>query len=124
MAKMSPETKLLAFADSPSECEAEQLVRAGAHGYLSVTSMPQLVAKAIRVVLEGDIWVGRRTLLHLIEELRDLAFQKTVGDRQRTRAKLAATDVRGNGNVAAIAASMAVPPDSSTCSAAMVLEAN
>ncbi|MGD8310086.1 MAG: response regulator transcription factor [Chromatiales bacterium] len=67
---LSPGTRLVAFADDPAECEARYLVKAGVRGYLPVTTMPHVVAKAVRVVLDGDLWVGRRTLLSLIEELQ------------------------------------------------------
>lgn len=67
---LSPGTRLLVFADDPTDCEARAMVKAGARGYMAVASMPSLVSKAVRVVLGGDLWVSRRALVGLIEELR------------------------------------------------------
>ena len=65
-----PQTKLLVFSDTPTESEGLRLLRIGMHGYLNTYTARDLVSKAVNVVSQGEIWIGRRLMLHLIDELR------------------------------------------------------
>lgn len=65
----SPETKIVIVGKPSGDeylCEALLL---GVRGFLSTDLTGQDCAKAIRVILGGDVWVARRTLLQTLEGL-------------------------------------------------------
>jgi len=59
------------------EIQEPQIVEAlllGASGLLTNDTTPELLFKAIRTVLKGQYWVGRDTVNHLIQALREYAL--------------------------------------------------
>lgn len=68
--ELSPATRLMVFSDRPNEIEERHLLRAGLHGYLNTHASPQFIRKAVKVNCNGDMWVSRRLLAGMFEELR------------------------------------------------------
>lgn len=64
-----PKVALLVLSDLPTEQEGRALMRHGIRGYANAHIQPRLLTKALRVIRQGEIWVGRRLMQHLIEEL-------------------------------------------------------
>lgn len=65
------EARLLVLSDQPDTNEERQLLRAGMHGYLNTYSAPRLIQKAVAIVRDGDLWVQRKLLAELFDEMRD-----------------------------------------------------
>lgn len=65
-----PRTRLLVFTHKAVEAEARHLLGLGMHGYLKVSDPPDVISKAVDIVLAGDLWVERKTLVHLLGELQ------------------------------------------------------
>jgi DNA-binding NarL/FixJ family response regulator len=72
-----PEARLVLLTGAPDEREGIVLLKAGARGYCDRDIEPVLLAKAVDVVLKGEVWVGRKLIPHLLEELA------TASERQR-----------------------------------------
>lgn len=68
--ELSPDARLLVFSDTPNDNEERHLLRSGMHGYLNTYASPQFVRKAVKVNCAGDMWVSRRLLAGIFEELR------------------------------------------------------
>gem|GEM_PF-487032 len=64
-----PGALLMALSDLPGEPEGRALMRLGVHGYANAHINAGLLTKAVRVIRQGEVWVGRRLMQHLIEEL-------------------------------------------------------
>jgi DNA-binding NarL/FixJ family response regulator len=59
----SPKTRLIQLLSSkPDDEDLIERIRNGLQGYLSASSSPALIAKAIRAVAAGEIWAERRLL--------------------------------------------------------------
>ncbi|MFQ5520132.1 MAG: response regulator transcription factor, partial [Candidatus Methylomirabilia bacterium] len=56
---LSPTTRTILLVESPDDLEAVRALKEGAGGYCSRTTEPALLLKAIRLVRNGEIWVGR-----------------------------------------------------------------
>jgi len=67
--KAWPDAPLLVLSDLPAEQEGRALMRHGIRGYANAHINARLLAKAVRVIRRGEVWVGRRLMQHLIEEL-------------------------------------------------------
>jgi two-component system, NarL family, nitrate/nitrite response regulator NarL len=60
-----------------AEIQTPQIVEAlllGASGLIMKDTTPELLFKAIRIVLSGQYWIGRETVNDLIQALRDLSL--------------------------------------------------
>lgn len=57
------------MATEPSDTEGLGYIKAGCRGYANRMMSPTLLKKAVEVVLNGEVWVGRKLMLRLIEEL-------------------------------------------------------
>ncbi len=57
------------MASEPSDGEGLGYIKAGCRGYANRMMSPTLLKKAVEVVLNGEVWVGRKLMLRLIEEL-------------------------------------------------------
>jgi DNA-binding NarL/FixJ family response regulator len=66
--RLSPSTGVIVFNKNPND-QAMGLVKAGAKGVCHTDIDLSLLSKAIRVVQKGEIWVGRKTVSRLLEEL-------------------------------------------------------
>ena len=60
---------VLCCAGQPSEDEGLELIRAGARGYCNAYMAPSLLRKAVELVCQGEVWVGRKLILRLISEM-------------------------------------------------------
>ncbi|MGH7312633.1 MAG: LuxR C-terminal-related transcriptional regulator [Candidatus Rokuibacteriota bacterium] len=69
---LSALAKVIVLADLDDDALAIQALKAGASGFCPRDTAPALIRKAVRLVEAGEIWVGRRVLLRLIEELAEL----------------------------------------------------
>ncbi len=66
---LSPATRTILLADSPDDSVAVRALKEGARGYCPRKTDPALLLSATRLVREGEIWVGRKVIFRLIEEL-------------------------------------------------------
>lgn len=78
----SPDTKAIILSDHDEAPIVQEALKQGARGYI-VKGEGTDLRKAIKVVHEGEVWVRRRVLAAVIEELRHLAeltFPATEGE--------------------------------------------
>jgi DNA-binding NarL/FixJ family response regulator len=69
---LSALAKTIVLANVDDEALAIQALRAGASGFCARNTPTALIRKAVQLVEAGEIWVGRRVMLGLIEELAAL----------------------------------------------------
>lgn len=74
--QLSPETKIVLFARSPNAKEGISLLRAGAWGYCEKAIEPLLLRKAVLMLQQGEVWVKRNLVPHLIGELARLTRRR------------------------------------------------
>jgi len=74
--RLRPATKIVLLTSHPDEREGVAALKAGARGYCDRDIDPGLLAKALEVVQKGEIWVGRKLIPHLLEELATLTEQQ------------------------------------------------
>ena len=70
--RLSPPTKIVVLTSTLEEQEGVAALKAGARGYCNSDTAPTLLKKAVQMVQQGEIWVGRNLILHLLEELASL----------------------------------------------------
>ena len=68
--------KVIVLSATPDEREGIAVLKAGARGYCHRDIDVPLLEKATDVVLKGEIWVGRKLIPHLLEELTVLTEQR------------------------------------------------
>jgi DNA-binding NarL/FixJ family response regulator len=71
--RLSPSTNIILFATGHDDQAAMGALKAGAKGYCNKDTEPSLLKKAVNVVQKGEIWVGRKTIAHLLAELTSLS---------------------------------------------------
>ena len=74
--RLRPPTKIVLLTSHPDEREGIAALKAGARGYCDREIAPDLLRKALEVVQKGEIWVGRKLIPHLLEELATLTEQQ------------------------------------------------
>lgn len=67
--RLSPSTIVILLTRSPNDVEVIRALKAGAKGYCHRDIDPSLLNKALDVVQKGEIWVERKVIPHLLEEL-------------------------------------------------------
>jgi DNA-binding NarL/FixJ family response regulator len=67
--KATPTTKIVVLTGDPRPNEAVEFIRSGAKGYCTSNIGTPLLCKAARVVSSGEIWIGRKLLPVLFDEL-------------------------------------------------------
>lgn len=82
---LSPTTRTIVLADSDGDLAAVRALKDGAHGYCSRNTDPGLILKAIRLVRQGEIWVGRKVMLEIIDELTALHAARAAEEENRLR---------------------------------------
>jgi DNA-binding NarL/FixJ family response regulator len=100
---LSSLAKTIVIADTEAESLAIPALKAGASGFCRRDTPPALIRKAIQLVEAGEIWIGRRVMLGLIEEMARLrhgsgepaANSDALTEREHAIANLVA---RGAGN--------------------------
>jgi DNA-binding NarL/FixJ family response regulator len=70
--RLSSSTKIIVLSSANDEKEAISALKAGAVGYCNKDIEPSLLRKAVKVVQEGETWVGRKTISRLLAELTSL----------------------------------------------------
>jgi DNA-binding NarL/FixJ family response regulator len=70
--KGSPKTRVLAIDDRLNEQRVLKLAKAGAYGYMLGEAIPAYLAKAVRVMAAGEVWLSRKLMGRLVEELERL----------------------------------------------------
>jgi len=71
-----PSAKIVVLASPPDEREAIAALTLGARGYCEGTIAPALLGKALGAVQRGEIWIGRKLITCLLEELSAVAEQR------------------------------------------------
>jgi DNA-binding NarL/FixJ family response regulator len=79
--RLQPTTRILVLAPRPDDREAVVALKSGVRGYCDRAISPLLVSKAVAAVLDGQIWVGRRLIGHLLEELSTLSAARASEGR-------------------------------------------
>jgi two-component system nitrate/nitrite response regulator NarL len=74
--RLRPPTKIVLLTSHPDEKEGIAALKAGARGYCDREITPVLLGKALDVVQKGEIWIGRKLIPHLLEELTTLTEQQ------------------------------------------------
>jgi DNA-binding NarL/FixJ family response regulator len=70
--KNSPKTSIILLPDRASEGLILDAISHGARGYLSQKVLPDFLAKAVRVVAEGEAWVPRAMVGRILDRLTRL----------------------------------------------------
>jgi len=86
--KLVPEAKVVLFANEVNEQFEVQAIHAGAWGCVSRRSHPDVLEKALRVVAQGDLWVGHHTATRLIGKFvryREVEDERADGLTHRER---------------------------------------
>lgn len=64
-----PDLTLVIFSDLPDEDEGLALFKLGVYGYANAYMSPELFTEMVKVVLSGEVWVGRKLMQRLIADL-------------------------------------------------------
>lgn len=67
--RLCPSTRIILFSGVNDERQAICALKAGARGYCTKEIEPAQLRKAVQVVQKGEVWVGRKTICHLLEEM-------------------------------------------------------
>lgn len=67
--RLSPSTKIILLTNVPNDEEEMRALKAGVKGYCNRDTGPLLLRKAVDVVGKGEIWIERKVVSHLLEEL-------------------------------------------------------
>jgi two-component system, NarL family, nitrate/nitrite response regulator NarL len=68
--RLTKATRIIIIISSHiNEKEAVGLLKAGARGYCTDDQDPQIISKAVNAVLKGEVWVGRKVIQLLLDEL-------------------------------------------------------
>jgi two-component system NarL family response regulator len=70
--QLSPSTKIVLFAKTPTAKEGIAVLKAGARGYYNKDLDPAILQKAVSMVMNGEVWVKRSLISSLIEEMSSL----------------------------------------------------
>jgi len=73
--QLKPAVKTVVLTSHPDEREGITALKAGARGYCDRDIDTALLCKALDVVQKGEIWVGRKLIPHLLDELTALTQQ-------------------------------------------------
>ena len=83
--KLRAAARIIVLTEAPDEREGIAILKAGARGYCHRDIDIALLEKATHVVLKGEIWVGRKLIPHLLEELTVLTEQRRRDAPGRSR---------------------------------------
>ncbi len=71
LCKSYPEIAFVFFSRRPDVAEGVALIGAGGRGYCNRFIAPELLHKAVEVVALGEVWLGRRLVDHLMQNLAE-----------------------------------------------------
>jgi len=81
--RQSPKTRVLAIDAQLDEGRVLRATKAGAHGYMLGEAIPGYLAKAVRVMAAGEVWLSRKLMGTVVAELQRLVrLPKRVGRRR------------------------------------------
>lgn len=88
--RLSRSTRVIVLTARPTAEDAVKVISAGAKGYYSKRISAELLAKAARVVMQGELWVSRKYAVSLIEKLLELEtkqipLQESEAERRQDR---------------------------------------
>ncbi|HEV8327828.1 MAG TPA: response regulator transcription factor [Nitrospiraceae bacterium] len=69
MRRLINATRTIIISNHIDEKEGVSLLKAGARGYCIDDPGPQIISKAVDAVLRGEVWVGRKVIQLLLDEL-------------------------------------------------------
>lgn len=72
--RSQPWAKIVVLTSRPDAKEGVASLKIGARGYCDRGIIPSLLGKAVQAVQDGELWVGRRLIAHLLEELSALTL--------------------------------------------------
>ena len=106
--RLSSETKIIVLSDALNTNEAIAVLKAGARGYCDHAISGALLQKAIRTVLRGELWAGRRMVSELIDEMVSAGKHKKLLPKAKMnldglstrKQQVAALVIEGAGNKA------------------------
>lgn len=83
--QFSPQTRIALLTDTPDTAEGISALKAGARGYCSKDVDASLALKAVTMIQEGEIWISRKLVFHMLWELvspteRDRSGPAVVAD--------------------------------------------
>jgi len=67
--RCSPDTKMILLLDTLTEHSIAWALEQGARGYISTAVFPDVCLRAIRAVSRGEVWIGRKELTCILDEL-------------------------------------------------------
>jgi len=67
--RKSPATRIILLTGAPDNREGVLALRLGVRGYCGEDIAPSLLVKAVRVVQQGEIWIGRKVIPDLLHEV-------------------------------------------------------
>ncbi len=73
-----PDLKLIVLGEAPDFAYIEEVVGAGARGYLLETTTEAEIRMALEVVLDGSVWAPRKVLARLIDARKPQDSQETL----------------------------------------------
>jgi DNA-binding NarL/FixJ family response regulator len=99
VSSLSAVAKTIAVADADDDALAVRALKAGASGFCPRDTPTPLIRKAVQLVEAGEIWVGRRVMLRLIDELAGLhrATEAAAIDDRLTRQEQAVAGLVARG---------------------------
>lgn len=77
LCRLYPGLSIIVLSVSPSPEEELAVLKVGARGYCSQAISAELFRKAVKRVRQGEIWVARKLIPSLIEEIAALDQKKT-----------------------------------------------
>jgi len=69
MRRFTNATRTIIISNHIGEKEGVSLLKAGVRGYCTDDQGPQIISKAVNAVLRGEVWVGRKVIQLLLDEL-------------------------------------------------------
>jgi len=72
--------KIIVLSQAPKENDGIAALKAGAEGYCNKNVEPILIGKAVRKVLRGELWIGRKLVASLIREFCRLSYEPCGGE--------------------------------------------
>lgn len=99
VSSLSAVAKTIVVADADEDALAIRALKAGASGFCPRDTPTPLIRKAVQLVEAGEIWVGRRVMLRLIDELASLhhATREAALDSHLTRQEQAVAGLVARG---------------------------
>lgn len=71
--RLSPSTKTVLLTRSPNEKEGASMLKVGVKGYCRSDVDSQDLMRIVGLVQQGEIWVGRKVILQLLDDLASIA---------------------------------------------------